>query len=391
MNKIKILYFVLRQIPDLYKIIVGYCLSYILAKKKYWIIFERGVDAQDNAWHFFKYIKCNQPNIRVKYAIKKYSPDYHTNLVNFKESVIEYGSIKYYIYLFNAPFIISTHLNTYMSGWLIGKLKKTCFSPKGKIIFLQHGIIHNDHKGLHYPLLKIDLFITGAKREYELISRLYGYPKEAGIVQYTGLARFDNLFDNHPKRKILFMPTWRMSYKNMDDSQFVKTSFYINYASILSDQEIRLKMEKKRYEINFYNHFEFQKFNHLFKPLETECVHILEFGTKRVQDLLKEANLLITDYSSIYYDFLYMKKPIIFFLPDQIEFRKQQYGDDFDNPADFGYVALNYKKLKQFILDSLESDCAIDEKYKRFSDEVFLFKDTQNCERIFNSINKLSE
>lgn len=36
-----------------------------------------------------------------------------------------------------------------------------------------------------------------------------------------------------------------------------------------------------------------------------------------------------------------MKKPIIFFLPDQEEFGEQQYGKDFDDPADFGIVALN--------------------------------------------------
>ena len=55
------------------------------------------------------------------------------------------------------------------------------------------------------------------------------------------------------------MPTWRMSYKNLNDSQFIKTSFYLNYSSILSDQEIQLKLKEKGYELDFYNHFEISK------------------------------------------------------------------------------------------------------------------------------------
>ena len=109
------------------------------------------------------------------------------------------------------------------------------------------------------------------------------------------------------------MPTWRMSYKNLNDSQFIKTSFYLNYSSILSDQEIQLKLKEKGYRCFDLYHFEFQKFNHLFECFESKYIHILKFGTKRVQDLLKDANLLITDYSSIYYDFFYMKSLSFFF------------------------------------------------------------------------------
>ena len=180
-----------------------------------------------------------------------------------------------------------------------------------------------------------------------------------------------------------------MSYKNLNDSQFIKTSFYLNYSSILSDQEIQLKLKEKGYELDFYNHFEFQKFNHLFECFESKYIHILKFGTKRVQDLLKDANLLITDYSSIYYDFFYMKKPIIFFLPDQEEFGEQQYGKDFDDPADFGIVALNDIEAKKLILDALDYDCPMDMKYKKYSNEVFPLADSYNCERIFNAINQL--
>ncbi len=387
-NKSSVLIYIIKQIPDFFKIVVGYCLSFLI-KNRCWLILERGTDAQDNAWHFYKYLRNSHKNISVKYAIKKCSIDYENNLKGYQENTINYGSILYYAYLFKASKIISTHINTDMPGWLKGKLQNTCLFPRGKVVFLQHGIIHNDHKVLHYPSVKVDLFIAGAKREFELISKLYGYPK--GIVQYTGLARFDNLLNCDPRNRILIMPTWRMSYKNLKDEQFVRTSFFKNYSTILSDADIKKKLHEKNYHLDFYNHFEFQKFNHLFKEFEDSNVHILEFGHKRVQELLKDANLLITDYSSIYYDFIYMKKPVVFFLPDQEEFRSQQYGDDFDNPADFGDVALNENDLKQIILAALDNDCLMEDKYRQFAQEVFPLNDTHNCERIFNCISNLNK
>lgn len=383
MVKIKIYKYAISQIPNLIKILIGYVLSKF-ERTSFWIILERGYDAQDNAWHFFKYMKENHPEIPVRFAIKLSSPDYSSNLTGYHDSVLDYGSIKYYMCLFKAPFIISTHVNTDMPGWLKHKLKQSFLFPSGRFVFLQHGIIHNDHKIFHYPNIKVDLFITGSKREYDLVSRLYGYPPN--IVQYTGFARYDNLIENYPRNVILIMPTWRMSYVNLSDDDFIRTPFYKNYSDLLSSEKLKNILNNTSYIIHFYNHYEFQKFNHLFEKFESENIHILKFGCKRVQEMLKESKLLITDYSSIYYDFFYMKKPIIFFMPDQDVFREQQYGKDYDNPADFGHVALSANEVVEYLSKAIDSGCILEDRFKRFVKNVFPLNDSSNCKRIFNQI-----
>ena len=42
-------------------------------------------------------------------------------------------------------------------------------------------------------------------------------------------------------------------------------------------------------------------------------INYIELGDKTVQELLVEHDLLITDYSSVSFDFSYMKKPVIFY------------------------------------------------------------------------------
>ena len=57
--------------------------------------------------------------------------------------------------------------------------------------------------GLIYPTYQCDLFICSAKKEYEYVKNTYGHPD--GVVQYTGLCRFDYLHRFTIKKQILLM------------------------------------------------------------------------------------------------------------------------------------------------------------------------------------------
>lgn len=379
---------------QLYKIliIILCCISFpfrfILNKKNIWLILERGYDAQDNAWHFFKYIKKYHPEINVYFAIVKSSPDYHTNLSAYKADIVEYGSIKYFILLFCSSYVISTHLQTYayfksIYSWL----SHSIFDTKAKKVFLQHGIIHNFFPSFEYPKLSIHLFISGAYNEYSLFTSLFRYPDS--IVKYTGLARFDNLFNYNKKKQVLIMPTWRSKYAGYTSSEFAKTDFYIAYKQILTDTRLHTALYNSGYELIFYNHYEFQKFNSLFERLCSERVTLIRFGEKKVQDLLKDASLLVTDYSSVYYDFFYMKKPVLFFKLNKTEFEASQYGVDYDNPHDFGYVTLTSTATINKIIDLIECECKFEPRFINWHNSIFPIYDNNNCQRIYDSIIKL--
>lgn len=43
--------------------------------KSIWLISERGTDARDNGYHFFRYLREKHPEIECYYVITKDSPD----------------------------------------------------------------------------------------------------------------------------------------------------------------------------------------------------------------------------------------------------------------------------------------------------------------------------
>lgn len=359
-----------------------------LNSKCIWIIMERGFEAQDNAWHFFKYIKDSHPEIDARYAIVKSSPDYATNLSPYKRDVIEYGSLKYFIVLFNASYLISTHLQTYVYfNTIYAWLSHSIFDIKAKKVFLQHGITHNFHRSFEYPQIDVQLFISGAENEHRLLTTIFKYPPE--IAQYTGLARFDNLFSYQKKRQVLIMPTWRAKYAGYSRNDFEKTDYFLAYKEILTDKNLEKTLEQQDYEVLFYNHYEFQKYNQSFEALCGDRVKLVRFGEKKVQELLKDASLLVTDYSSVYYDFFYMKKPIIFFKLNKEEFEASQYGVDYDDPHNFGYVSYTARETINSIISVINKDCSFEDRFNEHHSKVFTLYDQKNCERTYNAIVKL--
>lgn len=69
------------------------------------------------------------------------------------------------------------------------------------------------------------IFLSQVSRmEYEYIKQHYGYPE--GIVQYTGLCRYDNLNEFQTKKQLLIMPTWRIY---IDLNYFEESTYYQTY------------------------------------------------------------------------------------------------------------------------------------------------------------------
>ena len=371
--KIRNIPFYLKQAGYLFPMLLGYVLSLFTRKSggshDVWLLMERGFDAQDNAWHLMKYLHRSHPEIDVRYAIKKYSHDIE-KLRDCKNAMIDYGSVRYYMCLYNATVIASTHIGTYLpSLWLKGKLEGTFLIPEGKKVFLQHGILHNNIAQLHYPYNEdLKLFVCGARNEFELVSERYQYPK--GIVQYCGLARFDNLHE----------------YKYYSDEQFKTTDYYQSYKQILNSKSLKDCLVKNGYRLIFINHVEFQKFNHLFECFNDSMVEILSLKTGHIQNLLKDADVLVTDYSSVYYDFIYMGKPVIFYHINKDMFYDGQYGRDYDNVSDFGVVADSVQELSDSIISLIHNNCVMDERFIENMDRIFPLRDKNNCKRITEAI-----
>ena len=349
----------------------------IFSKKKHWVIAERGCDARDNAYTFYRYIKEKHPKVKVYYLMDYSSADY----LKVKADAVQYGSIKSFWLVVTANKIISTHYAMLFPN-LTYKLFRAC-RLYNKFYFLQHGIIKDNLMILHKKNAPMELFVCGAKPEYEYVKNTFGH-KES-VVQYTGLARYDNLHDIKIKRQILVMPTWRQYIRTEDE--FLSSSYYKNWMRFLIDESLNNLLIENNCELVFYPHFEMQKYIEHFNQ-NNSCIKIAKFKDYDVQTLLKESALLITDYSSVFFDFAYMKKPLLYFQFDAEDFFSKHYQKGyFDYKINgFGKVCDTSQELVLEIQSLLKNNFLIEDFYKERIEEFFPLRDRNNCLRIYEKI-----
>lgn len=350
------------------------------------LISERGFDARDNGFHFFKYLRTNFPNLKVFYVIDKKSVDFKK--VNVFGNIIGYRSVYHYLYFIAAKYKISTHIMGYSPNWkFYNKYQKFLKFP-GKRIFLQHGIIKDDLTGLYYEKTHLDLFICGALPEYNYILSNFHYPNN--IVRYTGLARFDNLNRYKTDNYILVMPTWRVYLQTQTKKGFLDSEYYKNWNSLLNNLELHEILLRNEMKLIFYPHIEMQKFIDNFST-KYENFAIVGFENSEVQELLKNAKMLITDYSSVFFDFAYMKKPIIFYQFDEKTFFRNHYSRGYFNyrNSNFGDVVTTEIELLVSVKEVIKKNFVLDDSVFSAVSSFFSIHDNNNCERIFKEILEL--
>ena len=381
--------FRLAQVWALCKLAVALYIALFYKRKSIWLVAERGIDARDNGYWFFRYLKEKHPEIESYYIISKDSPD-REKLLQWGDSLLEYKSMKHYIMIWRARYLISSHLQGYFPFRGLGVWVKSVFPYyRHKLhVNIKHGITMNYSPTLNYSFAKWDLIIAGARPEYDFFIKKNGYPSDH--VGLTGFARFDQLNDVVTKRQILLMPTWReWIYK---DKGFEKTEYAQKYAHLLESSQLNKILEEEQIDLIFYPHHEIQRYISFFKHLKVgKHIIIADKAYYDVQQLLKDSALLITDYSSVVFDFAYMRKPILYYQFDYQQFIVKHYQKGwYDYHDSFADVYEDEDglliALKQYILNSF----TLKDKHLKYIENLFPYHDSNNCERIYNTILKLS-
>ncbi len=354
-----------------------------------WLVMERGFDARDNAYWFFRYLREKQPQINACYVIDDESPD--REKVAKLGRTVPFRSLKHYLMYLAADMLISTHVQPASPSLMTYyHLRQVGIRPRGKQIFLQHGIIKDEMKWMRYPTMKVDFFASGGKLEYDYLVSEFGYPE--GVIQYTGLCRFDNLIrGNRPSNEILVMPTWRGSNYPKGE-RFCETAFYRCFQALLEDPTILRILEERDLKLIFYPHIELQGELDKFKS-PSKRVILADWRDYDVQDLLMRCSLLITDYSSVFFDAGYMEKPVIYYQFDKEEFRKFHYQDGYFSYEEhgFGPVVETEEALVEAVRECAENGFRMQKKYLDRLAAFYPVRDEKNCERTYQILRRMAE
>lgn len=355
-------------------------------RKNKWLICDIGDNAQDNGYFFFKYLRENHLEIKPVFLIKKNSPDY--SKVTSIGKVVEFGSIKHLLMAIGYKVKISDHLFGY-APWVQLQTYYRRNKTHDIHVFLQHGITKNYQKGFIAENCKsLDLFVCGANPEYLYIKDEFGYKNSE--IQYTGFPRYDSLCNVHKKGKsILIFPTWRRYLSGISEEDFAKSEFFMKWSEILYNENLFQTCLEKGVTILFCLHPTIQKFRSFFK--ENTLLKIVNIGEENVQTLINESDLLVTDFSSVYYDFAYLLKPLAYFQFDEKDYYKLHYDKGyFDYRRDgFGPVFTYSAEVINFIKEKINNGFTNDSKYLKKVRDNFAFIDQNNCLRVFNYITML--
>ena len=122
----------------------------------------------------------------------------------------------------------------------------------------------------------------------------------------------------------------------------------------------------------------------------SENVKILPADAEITQELEK-SEILITDYSSVAYDFYYLNKPIIFFQFDKDEYDKKV-GSYVKNKDLFGIQVKSVEKCVENIIKISENNFNCDknliEKFEKLQPKLLKYTDKKNCDRVYTEIIK---
>ena len=373
-----------------------YYITYPFVKHDNWIISDRFDVGGDNGEHFFRYIRKNVKKKNVYFALSKDSKD--IKRIEKYGKVIKFNTLSFYLKYLNSESVISSHLDDYIYKPFRRRQIFLNNILDRKYVFLQHGITQQNLSGwLSKYNNKIDLFICSAENEYKsILIPDYMYNKD--VVKLTGFCRYDNLLKNDIKEEniIALMPTWRTNLvgdvivgtQNRGfNSSFKESNYFKFYNSLINDKRLQKFLKKHDFKILFcvhpslkgqYNDFEGNEY--------TKMVLYPEY-----QEVFKKSKFMITDYSSVFFDFAYLKKPILYtqFDSDDLMSNHGIYKDKgyFEYERDgFGDVVYNLDDAVDKINSIIENGCKMEDKYKKRVDKFFKYKDDKNCERVYNCI-----
>lgn len=378
---------------------MGYRMAYHIAKRllprDLWLVSDRIRKADDNGEAFFHYLAKTGRHPHACFVLHRQSEDWAR--VRQYGRILPYHSFQHRLLQLVAQEIISSAADDFvMNPFGDDRAFYWDILKKKRLIFLQHGIIKDDlSRWLGKPHRDLGIFVTSAPQEYSSVMHGdYGYGSD--VVKMTGLPRYDDL-ENHAEKRITIMPTWRNALGVGYDEEngrrlyapgYQESAFFRFYDALLNDERLLHALKEKGYTLQFLPHPNILPMVPAFR--KAEGVIFCDAAT-RYRDIFETSSLIVTDYSSVAFDFAYLKKPVLYAQFDRAEFfRGHTYTQgyfDYDTMG-FGEVETTLAATVDRILDYVDHDCRLKPEYEKRIRSFFAYHDHDNCRRVYEAILK---
>jgi glycosyltransferase involved in cell wall biosynthesis len=369
--------------------------------KDAWVLIDRVFNADDSAEHLFRYLRTNRPEVNAWFVIERGTPDDRRLRRDSHRRVIAHGSLTWKLLMLNCEHLVSSHIDAVV---VRPKAIRDLAEPRWRITFLQHGIIKDD-LSTWLNRKNIDTFVTSTPAELRsIVDDHTTYRYTTREVKLTGLPRFDRVleegkrFPPDQRDLILIAPTWRQWLSTADpmtttgrhhvDAEDLRTSqFAQEWTAVINSPELRELAERTGLKIALLLHPNFQA----TARLETlPHVSLLHFEGENVQESFARARVLVTDYSSMFFNAAYIERPVVYFQFDRDRVhagwhlgRRGYFDYDRDG---FGPVTLTADEAVAAITKTVEQGPEPEPEYLERIRASFPERDGRCCERVADAI-----
>ncbi|MBC7101496.1 MAG: CDP-glycerol glycerophosphotransferase family protein [Methanobacteriales archaeon] len=361
----------------------------IIPKRRDLVIFNSVPDFTGNSMALFEYMNSLEEDFELVWIVNNPMDD-----LDIRQ--YEFNTLEALFKIFRASYIISTHLNladvrvpsqVFVNVWHGMPLKAM-------------GYAETFERDVNLPFNFDDenyyLIATSTVMRNALAACFNQDPRR---IYVTGQPRNDKLFKGCDKKIfkildidpgayekiVLFAPTFRkleydgriISYKfNLPDFNRERFQDFLEEHNILLLVKFHPVEEKEatKYFKDLRN----------VKLIKTET---LQENLIDLYNILPCIDILITDYSSIYFDFLLLDRPIIFITTDLKEYKKKR--GFILEPFEFwtpGPKVKNFDKLLKELEKTIKNPNYYQEERKLINDLVNYYKDNKSTERVYKLV-----
>lgn len=346
-------------------------------KNRIWLYCDSSKTVKDNAYYQFLHDVKKKDGIQRYYV---YNPEADISGW-FDESekpyLIAYGSVKHRLYGLSAEKILTSFYGLRdILSYPYGAFKYFSDLTNFDVIYLQHGVLHA-HLPTMYSLDRMMLDKEVISTNFEKESLCNNYCFEESCLIKSGMPRYNHIDKSKvPEKKILFAPSWRKFLVQPDgkgswkpkEKAFLKSEFYQNINAFLTDPKLIKALEDNGYVLDFKPHPNFRMYDEYFK-VNGKSVRLAE---KTVDEF--SYNIFITDFSSFVFDFVYLKRPILYFIPDMELFDAGlNHYRKLDMPFEdaFGELVSSGDSAVDAVIKLVENGAKPEQKYMNRMDGLF--------------------
>ena len=222
-----------------------------------------------------------------------------------------------------------------------------------------------------------------------------GAPRNDFLFKTNGMSNLTKIFGNkiNGEKLIFFLPTYRNYYGRNLGNKNIENIF--GFQKFISEEFDKF-LESNQIKIIYKPHPHEEEV--LLKDFDNNSLNNLlilknsDLGLNEIDlyEIINASDILITDYSSIFYDYLLLDKPIIFTPVDVTEYRKSRgfLVESFEIWAP-GPLVYDQTSLQGEIKKSLNDESYYKEKRDWMKNHHHRYKDGEASNRLWGFIEKL--